>query len=127
MILRSSLVQGVIAICLVAWIAGCQPEKNEDAAAKRQKMIDRAKALELKTEYVAPPGNPLEHHAAGFAKIMCSAVFITGLEPDFAAENVGYFTAPYDERAKLGKPVVDWAGGHCSTHFGSDRQRNADD
>ncbi len=38
---------------------------------------------------------------------MCSAVFITGLDPDFAAENVGYFTAPYEVRAKLGKPVVD--------------------
>src|SRR5439155_13262823 len=64
-------------------------------------------ALELNTPYVALPGDPLVHHAAGFAKVMCSAVFITGLDPDFAAENVGYFTAPYEMRAKLGKPVVD--------------------
>src|SRR5947208_11897862 len=42
---------------------------------------------------------------------MCSAVFITGLDPEFAAENVGYFTAPYAERAKLGKPIIDRAGG----------------
>ena len=47
------------------------------------------------------------HHAGGFAKVMCSAVFITGLDPEFAAENVGYFTAPYKVRARLGKPVVD--------------------
>jgi CubicO group peptidase (beta-lactamase class C family) len=72
-------------------------------------MLVRDKALELATPYVPPPGNPLDHHAAGFAQIMCSAVFITGLDPDFAAENVGYFTAPYAERAKLGKPVVDRA------------------
>src|SRR5262244_3064406 len=70
-------------------------------------MIARAKALELNTPYVAPPGDPLVHHAAGFAKVMCSAVFITRLNPEFAAENVGYFTAPYEVRAKLGKPVVD--------------------
>jgi hypothetical protein len=38
---------------------------------------------------------------------MCSAVFITGLAPDFAAENVGFFTAPYEVRAILGKPVID--------------------
>ena len=69
-------------------------------------LIARAKTLELDTPYVAPPGDPLLHHAAGFAKVMCSAVFITGLDPDFAAENVGYFTAPYEMRAKLGKPVV---------------------
>jgi CubicO group peptidase (beta-lactamase class C family) len=38
---------------------------------------------------------------------MCSAVFITGLDPEFAAESVGYFTSPYAERAKVGKPVID--------------------
>jgi CubicO group peptidase (beta-lactamase class C family) len=70
-------------------------------------VLERAKALELDTPYVPPPGDPLEHHASGFAKIMCSAVFITGLSPDFAAENVGFFTGPYPERARLGKPVVD--------------------
>jgi CubicO group peptidase (beta-lactamase class C family) len=80
---------------------------SQDAA--RAAMIARAKALELPTPHVPPPGDPLEHHAAGFAKIMCSAVFITGLDPDFAAENVGYFTAPYGVRAQLGKPVIDRA------------------
>ena len=72
-------------------------------------LIARAKSFELNTPYVPPPGDPLEHSASGFAKIMCSAVFITGLEPEFAAENVGYFTSPYAERAKLGKPVIDRA------------------
>lgn len=70
-------------------------------------LVARAKSLELDTPYVPPPGDPLEHHTSGFAKIMCSAVFITGLDPEVAAESVGYFTAPYDERKKVGKPVVD--------------------
>src|ERR1700720_2250485 len=72
-------------------------------------LIARAKSLELDTPYVPPPGDALEHHASGFAKIICSAVFVTGLDPDFAAENVGYFTGPYAERAKVGKPVIDRA------------------
>jgi hypothetical protein len=38
---------------------------------------------------------------------MCSSVFITCLDPAFAAENVGYFTAPYEVRAKLGVPKID--------------------
>jgi CubicO group peptidase (beta-lactamase class C family) len=76
----------------------------------REALVSRAKALELNTPYVAPPGNPLEHDASGFAKVMCSAVFITGLDPDFAAQNVGFFTGPYAERAKMGKPVIDRAG-----------------
>jgi CubicO group peptidase (beta-lactamase class C family) len=74
-------------------------------------LIARAKSLELDTPYVPPPGDPLAHHAAGYAKVMCSAVFMTGLAPDFAAENVGFFTAPYGVRATLGKPVIDRASG----------------
>ncbi|MBS1977266.1 MAG: serine hydrolase [Bacteroidetes bacterium] len=83
-------------------------ETGSEGDLKKKKMIARADSLELPTEYVAPPGDPLSHHTAGYAKIMCSAVFITGLKPEFAAENVGYFTSPYDQRAKVGKPEIDW-------------------
>ena len=47
-------------------------------------LIARAKSLELDTPYVPPPGDPLAHYAAGYAKVMCTAVFMTGLAPDFA-------------------------------------------
>lgn len=85
------------------------PAPPQAPASSRDALIARAKSLELNTPYVPPPGDPLEHHTSGFAKTMCSAVFITGLDPDFAAENVGYFTSPYAERAKVGKPVIDRA------------------
>lgn len=94
----------VVLLALLAVGAAAQ-----ESASRRQALVKRAKSFELDTPYVPPPGDALVHHASGFAKIMCSAVFITGLDPDFAAENVGYFTAPYAERAKLGKPVVDRA------------------
>ncbi len=84
---------------LPAWSALAQ---DSEAA-----LIARAKSFELDTLYVPPPGDPLSHHTSGYAKIMCSAVFITGLDPEFAAENVGYFTSPYAERAKVAKPVID--------------------
>jgi len=93
----------VVAILAVGTAAAQGPLPGKEA------LIARAKSFELDTPYVPPPGDPLEHHTAGFAKIMCSAVFITGLDPEFAAENVGYFTAPYAERAKVGKPVIDRA------------------
>ena len=70
-------------------------------------LIARAKALEIETPYVPPPGDSLELDAAGFATVMCSAVFVTGLDPEFAAENIGYFTGPIASRTKLGKPVID--------------------
>src|SRR6266567_3398354 len=81
------------AVAVLAGIAVAAPPQSPEEA--RAALIARAKSLELDTPYVPPPGEAIDHHAAGFAKVMCSAVFITGLEPDFAAENVGYFTAPY--------------------------------
>ena len=83
------------------------PAVDGQTPMSREAMLERARALELKTVYEPPPGEALEHHASGYAKVICSAVFITGLDPDFAAENVGYFTAPYAERKKLGRPVID--------------------
>jgi CubicO group peptidase (beta-lactamase class C family) len=79
------------------------------AQISKAELIARGAKLQLKTaEYKAPPGDALSHNTSGYAKIMCSAVFITGLTPDFAAENVGYFTAPYSERAKVSKPFIDY-------------------
>jgi len=92
-----------LAIATVVWIGDATAATTNEAD-----LLARARALELHTTYVAPPGDPASHHAAGFAQVICSAVFISGLNEKFAAENVGYFTAPYAQRAKLGKPVVDW-------------------
>lgn len=93
--------------CLLTTVSLAQTTTVSDA---RAKLIARGAELALKTTpYKGPPGDALSHHASGYAKIMCSAVFITGLKPDFAAENVGYFTAPYAERANMGKPVIDYA------------------
>src|SRR5438046_10582547 len=86
---------------------GATLRAQSDTASRRQALLARAKALELSTPYVPPPGDPLAHHTAGYATIMCSAVFITGLVPDFAAENSGYFTTPYAQRAKAAQPVID--------------------
>ena len=95
---------GPLAMLLLAFTtAGATSQTQFD------ELIARAKSFELDTPYVPPAGDPLAYYAAGYAKIMCSAVFMTGLEPNFAAENVGFFTAPYEVRAKLGRPVIDRA------------------
>jgi CubicO group peptidase (beta-lactamase class C family) len=97
---------------LLGWIAMACQNPGEIEATRiggdlSAEMVARADALELDTEYVAPPGDPLEHHTSGFAKTLCSAVFITGLDPDFAVESVGYFSSPYDERAKVAEIRID--------------------
>lgn len=43
----------------------------------------------------------------GFARTLCSGVFVTGLDEDFAAENIGYFTSPYETRSVVVNREVD--------------------
>ncbi len=95
----------------VAWslwlCVGAPAAKASPQGSSPEDLIGRGRRLELDTTYVPPPGDPLAHHAAGCAKVMCSAVFVTGLELDFAWENVGYFTCPREQRPVLGRPVVE--------------------
>ena len=74
----------------------------------QEQVIARAASYELDTEYVAPPGDPLHHHTAGFAKILCSGVFITGLDADDTAANMGGFISPFDERHHVVDTVIDY-------------------
>lgn len=72
-----------------------------------KRLVDRANSLELNTSYTPPPGDAQSHHASGFAKVLCSAVFITGLDFDFAAEAIGYFSSPYEERLTVANRQLD--------------------
>ena len=67
----------------------------------------RGRRLDLGGEFAIPPGDPISHFGAGFAKILCSNVFLAGLDPGFAAEHNGYFTAPYEDRSHVTDIDVD--------------------
>ncbi len=89
--------------------AGCASDAGDDGAAGLAALLDRAAQFELDTEWEQPPGDPLEHETAGFAKVLCSAVFITGLDVAEAAENVGYFVSTPEVRTLVTDTVVDRA------------------
>ena len=62
---------------------------------------ERGGRLDLGGQFAIPSGDPISHFGAGFAKILCSNVFLAGLDPTFAAEHNGYFTAPYEDRSHV--------------------------
>ena len=68
---------------------------------------ERARRLDIGGEFLLPPGDPISHFGAGFAKILCSNVFLARLDPGFAAEHNGYFTAPYEDRSHVTDIDVD--------------------
>jgi len=109
------LSRSVPVIVLASLVGACETgepaDTNEAAAAPldpTDALIARGAALELPGTWEPPPGERIDHYTAGFAKTLCSAVFITGLEPADAAENVGYFTSPYAERAVVTDTIIDY-------------------
>jgi CubicO group peptidase (beta-lactamase class C family) len=62
---------------------------------------------EFPTAWEVPPGDPLEHMTAGFAKVLCSALFITGRDLATAADEDGFFVSPRAERRAVTETVVD--------------------
>ena len=105
--------RSTLAFLLLTAAAACGGEPEEIPAApesdgSRESMIARAEYFALGNAYVPPPGEPLHHQTAGFAKILCSAVFITGLDAEDAAANVGGFISPFDERHHVVDTVVDY-------------------
>ena len=69
----------------------------------------RAAPQELPTKWEVPPGDGLEHALAGFAKILCSALFVTGRDLAAAAEEDGHFVVTAEERRQARDTVVDRA------------------
>lgn len=101
----------VSVLLLSGAVGGCSrpvpdlPDVEEEGLSA---LLARADSLELDTAYEPPPGDPLHHHTAGFAKTLCSNVFISGLAPDFAAQNTGFFTGPQEYRDQVADVEVDF-------------------
>ena len=85
-----------------------QGDASTSADDPRAQLIARGMELALPGEWVLPPGDPLHHATAGFAKILCSNVFLSGLDPEFAAANTGFFSSPADMRGAVTDTVVDF-------------------
>ncbi|MEP7344596.1 MAG: serine hydrolase [Gemmatimonadaceae bacterium] len=98
--MRRHLASALSALLL---LNACSPGTTEKASS-----ADPA-ANELPTKWEAPPGNPLEYELAGFAKVLCSALFITGRSLQDAAEEDGYFLVPAESRKQATDTIVDKA------------------
>ena len=107
----------IAAMVSLGALAGCADKPPAPAPAPaptaagslRVRIAARGDSLALPGTWTPPPGNALDHETAGFAKILCSAVFLTGLDPADAAANVGIFVAPLASRALVRDTVIDRA------------------
>lgn len=81
----------------------------QTSEARRDAMLARAKAAEISAAWTPAPGDPLSHFTVAYAKLMCSAVFVSGMDPDFARATLGdgNALAAVAHRTKSSVPVVD--------------------
>ncbi|HZP93869.1 MAG TPA: serine hydrolase [Burkholderiales bacterium] len=83
-------------LAVMLWVAAAVCHAQQPAPPK-----------ELPTAWEVPPGDPLELMTAGYAKILCSALFITGRDLATAADEDGFFVSPRAERSMVVNTVVD--------------------
>lgn len=98
---------------LVATVIGLfmsgQAVAQTPAEAQRAAMFARAKAAEISSAWTPAPGDPLSHFTIAYAKLMCSAVFVSGFDPEFARATLGDANAlaAVAHRVKSGIPIID--------------------
>src|SRR4026208_2155712 len=63
---------------------------------------------EYPTRWEVPPGDPVELETAGFAKLLCSVLFITGRSLAAAIEQAGSSGKPPRGRRAAHAAKVDW-------------------
>ena len=85
-------------------IAGCADE-GRDLAARTVAWLQSA----ADGGVYAPPGTPPDQGLAGYAKILCSGVFVSGRDVDEAARNSGFFILAEADRGRLTDITVDRA------------------
>lgn len=98
-----------ILLSLLIGLLSASELEAQTADAKRDAMLARAKAVEISDAWMPAPGEPLSHFTVAYAKLMCSAVFVSGMDPDFARATLGdgNALAAVAHRAKSSVPVVD--------------------
>jgi CubicO group peptidase (beta-lactamase class C family) len=72
-----------------------------------------------------PEGSDVELGVAGYTKVLCSAVFVSGRDPGEAMLTSGYFMMPEDELANVAAPLVDHQARTVTLTHGGDISRTA--
>lgn len=103
--MRSTVI--IVSAASLLWAGNAAAQAQTEA--EREAMFARAKAAEISDAWTPPPGEPLAHVTVAYAKLLCSAVFVSGMDPDFARQTMGdnNALAAVAHRAKSDIPVVD--------------------
>ncbi|NNF36703.1 MAG: hypothetical protein HKN68_21555, partial [Saprospiraceae bacterium] len=74
----------ILLCCTICFVLSCKKE------------IDPVALSESITPYKSVSGDPMALGLAGYAKVLCSAIYVSGRKIDEAKVNTGYFLMPDD-------------------------------
>jgi CubicO group peptidase (beta-lactamase class C family) len=108
--LRSHSLFAALVSSLVACGGPADPPEREAADAVAQEGVEHIQLEPVAADAgdgYAPSITPPELGAAGYAKVICSAVFVSGRDPREAARNSGFFLMAKEHRNQVTDLVVD--------------------
>jgi CubicO group peptidase (beta-lactamase class C family) len=99
------MVRATMGLALGTLISACESPSGGDLA---QRTVEWLRSAGDRGAY-APPNTPPELGIAGYAKVLCSAVFVSGRDPDEAARNSGFFMLAERDRDAITDITIDRA------------------
>ena len=126
--IHSAAIAILLAACSVPALAAAQSAaatSRDSSAVRREPKPTRTLPRELPTKWTPPPGSRIEHEVAGFAKVLCSALFVTGRTLKEAAAEDGFFISPAASRATTTDTIVDRTRQSVTVHLKNGIARTA--
>ena len=95
----------LVAAAAFALLARAIRHRDRDDA--RHALAARGQGLEIPGSFARVDGDALLHETAGFAKVLCTSAFYTGIEPRRAAAASGFVVSPLASRKAVVDTVID--------------------
>lgn len=118
---RGCWTHSALAVLLLAAACGPGAESAGDSRAAGSEAVPGAAAQADSTPgydiYARPGSTPAELGTAGWAKVLCSAVFVSGRDPEEARRNSGFFFLEPADRSRITEVAVDRERGEVRMTF----------
>ncbi len=100
-IISNKYIKPVLSLTLLILVYSCQNKQASDVNAERFDPVKESEKFSPPETRLIPKGTHAELGLAGYAKVFCSALFVSGREPEEAFQNSGFFFMAEDLQDKV--------------------------
>ena len=100
-IICNKYIKHILSLILLILVHSCQNKQGSDVKDVRFDAVKESENFSPLEARLTPKGTHAELGLAGYAKVFCSALFVSGREPEEAFKNSGFFFMPEDLQDKV--------------------------